>query len=225
MSQAETRDLLATHYSDAYKGAIKHDSPERSRVSMNKRILELVAEGIPEKRILSIGAGRQMLERQLFKFAGNKQLLLQGLQVVTMDIARIGGGNLLAKKYGVEHTRADALALPYPDNQFGLVVSNHAIDFLPEEAYGEVGRVLAPGGKAIFYCHHPSMLETIDGAKNNNVKVWWQYLKDNRVLMENEGQIRDRLAKYGLEVEEVKLNTDGTDKWWEVVAHKPGATE
>ena len=225
LSRAETRGLLAEHYSDAYKGAIKHDSPEKSRVSMNQRILGLAAEGILGKRVLSIGAGRQMLERQLLKHAGNKKGLMEGLRVVTMDIARIAARNLFAKKYGVEHTRADAVALPYPDNQFGLVVSNHAIDFAPQEAYGEVRRVLAPGGKAIFYFHHPSMLEAIDWVKNRGVNKLWQYLKDSRVLLENEEQIRDRLAKYGLEVEEVKLNTDGMDQWWEVAAHKPGATE
>lgn len=211
-------DLLGRFYTDAYR-AMKHDSPELSRVSMNKRIVDWLREYGGHGPILSIGAGRQSLEKQLLAFSDRN--VPDGIQIVTLDIADIPSSSLLARKYGVAHVRADSLDLPYPDNSFGLVVSNHAIDFLPETVYSEVCRVLIPGGRAIFYCHHPDMIpDDLRTIKNPDVREFWGYLKGNQVLFATEVQIRDTLGRFGLVTEEVKLGNDWQNKWWEVVAYK-----
>lgn len=53
----------------------------------------------------------------------------------------------------VHHLKQPTESLPFSDNNFGLVVSNFAIDFMRHEAYQEAARVLAPNGTALFHFH------------------------------------------------------------------------
>jgi hypothetical protein len=50
--------------------------------------------------------------------------------------------------------------------------------------------------------------------------MFWKYLRDNEILFKDEDQIREELRKRGLAVEEIHLNDDRVDKWWEVVSRK-----
>lgn len=212
------RSLMQDFYTHAYK-SMKHDSPELSRVNMSKSIKQWVHEHSDKSNILSIGAGRQALEKQLLAFS--QPGITRGVKIVTLDIADIPSRNLLARNYGVTHVRGDSLDLPYPDNSFDLVISNHAIDFLPETVYSEVYRILTPGGGAIFYCHHPDMIpDDLSTVTDPNVRKFWGYLKENRLLFAHGAEIQDTLSRFGLVTDEVKLAADWQNKWWEVMAHK-----
>ena len=129
---------------------------------------------------------------------------------------------LLAQKIkSVQHSRADAVALPFQDGSFGLVVSNHAIDFAPQEAaFREAYRVLSDGGKGIFYLHHPSMLREF--SEYEEVRTFWQYLQENSILFASEEEIRDFLGKIGFIPKEISTKSDKKkdDTWWEVVVEK-----
>ena len=223
LSQIEAISILPQHYETVYRGSFKHDSPEQSRTNMAGEMIQVLREGIPNPWILGIGTGPQSMEKQLFAHQGQQvRDLLGKFKLVTLDVAKIGGAILLARnKYGVEHVRADANLLPYPDNRFGLVDSNMAIDFLPRSAYRELTRVLSPGGVALLHFHHPSMLPDDMGiVKNETVRKFWQYLRDNGILFRSASEIRWGLGEAGLVVKKVTLATDGRDKWWEVMAHK-----
>lgn len=208
------QDTITSFYSGLYRGQEKHDSPELSRLSMINRITQMFDNGLTPQVMLNIGSGRQSLEKQLHMTC-HKKLWLYDLKTVTVDIADIPKHKLLVRQ---NHIRSDALALPFADSSFGLVISNHAIDFLPPEAFEEARRILVDGGKAIFYFHHPSMIK--GEPKDPQVRKMWKYLKANKILFENPEQIRTKLSQARLTVEEVELNTDDEDKWWEVVAKK-----
>lgn len=212
------QSILTGFYSNLYRGVEKHDSPEMSRINMVKRIGLVMSQGIVPNTILNIGAGRQSLEKQVHTTYHN-QPWYDDTFIATIDIADIQRNKLLAKKItNVAHTRASGLNLPFVENLFGLVVSNLAIDFLPHDAFEEAARVLAPDGQAIFQFHHPSLTEV--SSDHQQVGSFWEYLNKNKILFQNEDQIKTELSLRGFIVNQVGLDTDGRDKWWVVNATK-----
>jgi len=108
--------------------------------------------------------------------------------------------------------------LPFSNKYFGLVISHHAIDFMPREAFSEARRVLGPKGTAIFYFHHPNLLEQTEFRSHDDRK-FFKALKDNDWLFDSPERIITNMKHYGFRVQEVSLNQDRNDKWWEVVLH------
>ncbi len=224
------------HLGDFYRRLYsheKHDSPDESRTSLVRRIRQLIQAGeITPRRILNIGSGPQALERQLLSKSQGGEPLRKEAQFVSLDLADIMPVKLLAQSIdNVRHIRANAVELPFKGGSFGLVVSNHAIDFAPQAAaFREAYRVLSEGGKAIFYLHHPSMIEQLPDDKKKNqkdVRIFWQYLRDNSILFANEKDIKSFLSEAGFVPLEISLKTDEAraDKWWEVVAEKTRTVE
>lgn len=218
----EQQQILTQHYSANYKGKWKNDSPDQSRVSMCRNIINTLSEiESTTGNVLNIGSGPQSLEKQLLSLYPNEQKVLTQFRYTTLDVAEIPAHKLLARSRGVTHTRASGLALPYPKNSFDLVVSNHAIDFLPEQALSEAFRVLNSKGHAIFYFHSPKMLpEDLSQIKDPAVRKFWTYLREQDVLYKSEGQIKSTLESKGFCVNSVKNNQDHSDRWWEVIAQK-----
>jgi SAM-dependent methyltransferase len=220
----ESKAFLMDDYSRYYRRHVS-DSPVESRTSMVKRIIGSVLDGdVIPPRVLNIGSGPQMLENQLLAQSNpDIKKKLKALQFVSLDIADISSQNLLAQeRTNVNHVRGDATATAFKDNSFGLVVSNLAIDFAPkEEAFREAYRVLNHEGKAVFYLHHPSLLDSME-KKDEQVQIFWTYLKDNKILFNDEVEIRNFLEKIGFRDVEVILKNDkgNRNKWWEVVALK-----
>lgn len=208
-------ETLRGFYTKLYTSE-KHDSPEKSRVSLTQRIKRTLSAGIPRNEVLNIGSGPQSLERQLWKMGDTS--LFSRFRFSTVDVATISPKKLLGRNNpNITHTQASALNLPYGDETFGLIVSNHAIDFLPRNSFNEAYRVLAPNGKAIFYFHHPDMIPNdLDRVRNITVKNFWSHLRNNNLLFDSEQRIVDEMEAYGFFVESVKLNSDSRDKWWEV---------
>ncbi|MBI2029401.1 class I SAM-dependent methyltransferase [Candidatus Gottesmanbacteria bacterium] len=200
----------------------KHDSPDQSRVSMTQRIKNYLIGGIPIPNILDIGSGPQSIEKQLLDMRRIKYPTRYNF--FSLDKARIAKARLLAKKYKVDHVPADGTILPFPDSKFGLVFSNHAIDFMPRVAINEAYRVLANYGIAIFYLHHPSMIpEDLNQADNKDVRGYWSYLKENNLLFSSREQINKTLQNAGFTDITVSINRDELEgeQWWEVIAKTP----
>ena len=149
--------LLSGFYEKIYS-LKKHDSPDESRTSLVQRIKKLINEGeIFPNRVLDIGSGPQALEKQLLSRSQGGDSIRRGTsQFISVDLAKIMPVKLLSgKTKNVNHVQGNAINLPFKDKTFGLVVSNLAIDFCPqEEAFREAHRVLSDGGKGIFYLHH-----------------------------------------------------------------------
>ncbi|MFA5750691.1 MAG: methyltransferase domain-containing protein [Candidatus Paceibacterota bacterium] len=213
-------------YTDYYK-KYESDSPSESRNSMAKKIRELIQNNmILPKKILNIGSGVLTLEKELMYSHIQKKdrsKILKEYDFVSIDLAKISSIKLFDKKRkDFLHTQANAIELPFKNKTFGLVVSNHAIDFAPHEpSFKEAFRVLNNNSNAIFYFHHPSLLEQSDG-KDRSVMILWKYLKENSMLFENENEIKNSLKNAGFSSISVNLNSNKSKSslWWEVVAKK-----
>lgn len=100
-----------------------------------RRLLDPVAG----ERILEVGCGRGHLTKRLNEW---------GVDAVGID-ANPNAAEL-AVTAGVVHMLAEHLE--FGDRSFDKVVAVHAIEHIPdiEAAFAEMGRVLKPGGKALF---------------------------------------------------------------------------
>ena len=225
MGEYNLVDRLRDNYSRLYLRDY-HDSPDKSRVSMARRIVGQLKSGIPTKLVVDIGSGAQALEKTMLSTYNQRQFrdLFGRYNFLTLDLANIKRARLLAqKRYPdlVMHVVADGSILPVVDKAAGLVFSNMAIDFMPEEAFSEAYRILVPEGTAFFNFHHPDMIsEASIATKKEGVRKYWKYLESNQVLFSNQAQIIERLEKIGYKNIQVSLNTDGVDKWWEVSCKK-----
>ena len=121
--------------------------------SVQKRVLArflemLKREGISPRRLLDVGAGTGMLLRSLRTLYGHTS-------AVGLDLA-VGMSRKARENLGTDRKThflaADAENLPFSDSVFDLVVSTSTFQWLSdlEPAFGEVFRVLAPGGLFCF---------------------------------------------------------------------------
>ncbi len=153
-----------THYYQYYN-ADSHPSQRTIIIEQIHKLIESKEKTNPEQkgeptplRILDIGSGPQVLERELFA----KYPELKGVvSIITLDIASIQSIRLEAR---LPHTQADAAHLPFKNSSFDLVISNMALDFVApqgdkrrEQLFQEIYRVLKPEGKLIATLHHPSL--------------------------------------------------------------------
>ncbi len=213
-----TEEKMSSFYTRYYPNE-KEDSPNKSRVSLRRR-LHTVADGLPENpTVLDLGAGRQIFEREYIRAYGRR-----GLRFISVDIAGISSRNLLSESF-VPHVRASGSQLPFRDGVFDVAVSSMALDFMPPGAILETKRVLKPGGKLLLNLHHPSLvqakLEDLSGRKrlsqrSQDVLDFFKYLRDHKILQESVDQIHQVFGGHGFKVERAAEASDGLDKWWEV---------
>lgn len=97
---------------------------------------------IPDMRILHFAP-----ERQLAKYIAG----LNPSQYVKADLFPTGAG--------IE--RVDIEDMPFPDGSFDLLIANHVLEHVDDDAKatGEIHRVLAPGGIAILQTPYSQMLK------------------------------------------------------------------
>ena len=215
--------LLAEHYFNMYSGKEKHDSPDVSRTDICRKIIEIIKlQNIPNRNILDIGSGPQSLEKELLAFRSKEdKTMLKEFSITTLDVAFILKNKNLALKFDVGHIQADSKFLPFKNNNFGIVISNHSIDFIPnrDRAFQEVLRVMSNKGIVIFNFHHKDILNNLPD-KSNNVKKYWNYLKENNLLFDSEAKINSYLEKFGYKDINIEEKTDKKDKWWMICAKK-----
>jgi SAM-dependent methyltransferase len=208
---------LQDYYSRVYLSQ-KHDSPDKSRVLMARIMFDILRKGIPINKVLDIGSGRQALEKQLYARGIEGKEILDQFEFHTCDLATLRRKQLLkGQTRNFSHYRSSGACLPFKDDCFGLVVSNLAADFMPRQVFGEIYRVLAPKGTAVFTFHHPDILPRTDGEVAN----LWRYLRDFQPPFANEAEIIDPLQEVGFKTPQINLRSDANDKWWEVIVEKP----
>lgn len=99
--------------------------------------------------VLELAAGTGIVSRRLRDaLAPGARLVVTDLNPPMLEVAR---GKFRAGE-GVEFTRADAMALPFADAEFDLIVCQFGVMFFPDRvaSYREAARVLHPGGRYIF---------------------------------------------------------------------------
>jgi SAM-dependent methyltransferase len=103
-------------------------------------------------RVLDVGAG----EGQVSRLAAAGGAFAVGLEPARaqVTVARSRAG-------GPAYVRGAAAALPFPDASFDAVVACLVFEHITEyeAAIAEVGRVLQPGGRFLFFLNHP-LLQT-----------------------------------------------------------------
>lgn len=116
-----------------------------------EQILPMAAEHLAgAAEVLDVGCGEGQLARLAAGVPGVRRVV--GVDPTWAQIAearRRGGGPAYA--------RATASALPFPDGAFDAVVACLVFEHIgdADAAIAEVGRVLRPGGRFLFFLNHP----------------------------------------------------------------------
>jgi SAM-dependent methyltransferase len=150
-----------------------------------EQILPMAAEHLAgARRVLDVGTGEGQLARLAVK--GGAELVVG----IDPTWAQITGG----AHYG----RAEAATLPFPDGCFDAVVACLVFEHINqmEQAIAEVARVLAPGGRFLFFLNHP-LLQTpgsgwIDDQVLDPPEQYWRigpYLVEDASLEEVEKDV------------------------------------
>lgn len=220
------------------------DSPFHARISMVKRIHSLLESCKSENlNVLNLGSGPQLLEWMLYDLANRGQhgLNQDNLQnfnntnFITLDRAKIPSRHLLTSKQdfdvpNINHINADAHNIPIAEGTQNIVVSNFAIDFIPdrEQIYSKVYSLLGPGGKLIANFHHP-VLEA-DGYGRTHICSGDNDYREHTAMYSSAEDIKRDLFEAGFTSVVVKEcnnherqddNYEGPDEtWWEIIATK-----
>ena len=143
---------MNSHATDkAFTGSI----PRIYQTYLVPLIFEFYAAGLAERaralqatRVLELAAGTGVVTRALAsRLPADVSIMATDLNQAMLDHA-IAIGTSRA----VEWRQADAMALPFDDRTFDVVVCQFGVMFFPDRsgAYAEVRRVLKPGGVFLF---------------------------------------------------------------------------
>jgi SAM-dependent methyltransferase len=103
--------------------------------------------------VLNIGCGEGQVSRRAVEEGAATVIGIDPTWAQLIEAQRRGGG--------VQYARATAHALPFLDGAFDAVVACLVFEHIVvvDEAIREVSRVLAPGGRFLFFLNHP-LLQT-----------------------------------------------------------------
>jgi ubiquinone/menaquinone biosynthesis C-methylase UbiE len=99
--------------------------------------------------LLETAAGTGVLTRAISTaLPASARLVVTDLNQAMLDVAR----SKLTKDDRIEWKQADALALPFPEQSFDLVICQFGVMFFPDKVQGfrEACRVLKPSGQFLF---------------------------------------------------------------------------
>ena len=154
--------------------------------------------GKPKMRLLEIGSGLGHLVGQL----------ASTFDTVAMDInpwALQQSRNIASHS---KHVSAQAEALPFDDNAFGVVIIKHVIEHLlhPETAISELGRIISPDGVLVFSTPNLSSL-----LKPWKGEQWIGYQDPTHISLKQPPEWLDMIQKAGFKIQ--KVFSDG---FWDV---------
>ncbi len=153
-----------------------------------EQILPLAVEHLAGAAdVLDVGTGEGQVARLAVRGGARRVVGLDPTWAQVQEAARRGGGPAYA--------RAGAAALPFPSASFDAVVACLVFEHIEEvdEALSEVGRVLRPGGRFLFFLNHPLLQTPDSGWIDDHVldppEQYWRigpYLVEDRSLEEVE---------------------------------------
>jgi SAM-dependent methyltransferase len=155
-----------------------------------EQILPLAARHLAgAARVLDVGTGEGQVAR-LAAAGGADVVGVEPAWAQVREAVRRGGGPAYA--------RAGAAALPFADAAFDAVVACLVFEHIREvdEALAEVARVLAPGGRFLFFLNHPLLQTPGSGWIDDHVldppEQYWRigpYLVEDETLEEVEKDV------------------------------------
>lgn len=154
-----------------------------------EQILPLAAEHLAGTGdVLDVGTGEGQVAR-LAATVGARRVVGVDPTWAQLTVARDRGGP-------VSYGRADAAALPFREAAFDAVVACLVFEHidLVDEAISEVGRVLRPGGRFLFFLNHPLLQVPGSGWIDDHIldEQYWRigpYLVEDRTVEEVEKDV------------------------------------
>ncbi len=179
-------DLWESHAGWWQDGFTEGADPE-----YEEQILPLAAAGLAgAERVLDVGCGEGQISR--LALAGGATVAV-GVDPTwaQVQVAHRRGG-------GAQYARAGAADLPFGDGAFDAVVACLVFEHIRDvdDAIAEVARVLAPGGRFLFFLNHP-LLQTpnsgwIDDQILDPPEQYWRigpYLTEDESIEEVEKDV------------------------------------
>jgi SAM-dependent methyltransferase len=150
-----------------------------------EQILPLAREHLQgARRVLDVGTGEGQLARLAAAVEGVEQVV--GVDPTT---AQLGAARQRAG--GPAYVRAEAARLPFDDAGFDVVVACLVFEHIDDvdAAIAEVARVLAPGGRFLFFLNHPLLQAPGSGWVDDQIleEQYWRigpYLIEDKTMEE-----------------------------------------
>lgn len=170
-------DTDAARYHSAHTSYLSgfHWSPEM----LDEKDVRLLGD-VSAATVLELGCGSAPCSRWL---AENGVGHVSAFDISAQMLRRAGTG------HGVTLVQADATALPYRDAAFDVVFSAFgAIPFVQDigALFGDVARVLKPGGRFVYSVNHPMRWVFVDDP--DSFEVYASYFEDGYVEYNDAGQ-------------------------------------
>lgn len=234
-TRTQTRENfdLRTFYGKLYDGTIKSHVPNPARNSILERMQPVIEKLTPQDRVLDLGAGRQIMERFMLKSLNGKNA--PDCQFVTLDFADIKAGKLLERDTSsVVHVRGDGARLPFRDNTFSAVFSDMAFEFMGNQKYAELGRVVKPDGHIFINILHEKAPETqipeyearVSESRNNKTQLnkwvdyWRNYQRVCSEFTQSPHAVTERFRQNGMVINRYQFAESPQYDWVEIDARK-----
>jgi SAM-dependent methyltransferase len=183
---SEAGDLWERHADWWQAGFTEGADPE-----YEEQILPLAAECLAgASRVLDVGCGEGQVARLASSLGARTVLGVDPTGAQVLVAHERAGGPVYA--------RADAAALPFADASFDAAVACLVFEHIVavDAAIAEVGRVLEPGGRFVFFLNHP-LLQTpnsgwIDDQVLDPPEQYWRigpYLVEDETIEEVEKDV------------------------------------
>ena len=125
----------------------------------------------PGERVLDLGSGAgtdSLVAAQMVGPDGS----VTGIDMTPQMRAKARAAAVEMGATNVEFVEGEAEQLPFPDDSFDVVISNGVIDLIPDKdaAFGELHRVLAPGGR--LQIADVTIQNPVSAEGRRNIDLW-----------------------------------------------------
>lgn len=158
---------------------------EGADAEYTEQILPLAASELAgAESVLDVGCGEGQVSRLAAGLPGVSRVVGVDPTWAQLSVAAGRGG-------GVRYVRGEAAGLPFPSFSFDVAVACLVFEHIDafEGAIAEVGRVLRPGGRFLFFLNHPLLQTPGSGWIDDRIldEQYWRigpYLVEDSVIEE-----------------------------------------
>jgi SAM-dependent methyltransferase len=204
----ETRGNQMLNDPSLVSAQYSHTDPLQARIALHQRFstnplpwtswmfdqLSLAGSG----SLLEVGCGPAdlWLENQ-HRLPANWTLFLSDLQPSMVNLAK----TRVHSHHQIRFIRLDTQRIPFPDDQFDLVIANHMLYHVPDldGALAQLARVLKPDGRLAASTGGPNHMQELRQVMSRHLPGTWFEEEDSRALsnrlpfnLENGGDWLDR---------------------------------